>query len=234
MADIRPLIVLTRPIEAAEKFAEQLRDRFEDVEVLIAPLQSIEFLSVSEDFSESKGLIFTSQNGVLAWNRLENRPFLPAYCVGPQTTERAASFGLGAIDCGGNAEAVVSELLAKSLAAPLLHFRGEHGRGQIAERLTEAGLETREAVVYRQVSLDPKDELLEVLDRPDIVVPLFSPRSAKLFARIAPAGTNPRLAVISQAAAKALDPALQERMIVAHTPDREGMMQAIADCLVAG
>lgn len=232
MPDALPLVVLTRPQAASDRFAAQLLARFQ-VRVLIAPLQEIVFLPQEPVGEDIKGLIFTSQNGVLAWNRLENRPNLPAFCVGPQTTALARDMGLQATNCGGDAQAVIDTIMALRPAAPLLHMRGEHGRGRIAERLTAAGIETVERVTYRQVERAPSADLIAALDDPQAIVPLFSPRSAALFQKALPQGARPQLAVISQAVADSLDAALQHRMIRARTPDAEGMLSAIGICLGA-
>lgn len=230
-----PIILLTRPQDGSKRFADRVTDRFGDaVEVVISPLQRIEWVDFATPNGRPRGLIFTSQSGVLASIRVDLLKGLPAYCVGPQTTGAATAAGYQAIDCGGDAEAVFATILDEQPEAPLLHIRGEHGRGRIAERLTDAGVPTDECVAYRQVS-EPMSDVAVALfqgDRP-VIAPLFSPRSAKLFAQALPKGAAPWVAVISPNAAEPLDDMLRRRMIVSKTPDAQGMLDAIAGLLAA-
>jgi uroporphyrinogen-III synthase len=231
----RPIILLTRPQDGSKRFAERIVDRFGDaVEVVLSPLQRIEWVDFATPRGRPKGLIFTSQNGVLASIRVDSLKGLPAYCVGLQTTGAAAAAGYQAMECGGDAEAVIATILDQQPEGPLLHIRGEHGRGRIAERLAEAGVSADECIAYRQVS-EPMPDVAEKLlkgDRP-VFAPLFSPRSAKLFVQALPKGAAPWVAVISPNAAEPLDDMLRRRMIVADTPDAQGMMDAIAGLLAA-
>ena len=231
----RPIILLTRPKDGSKRFAERVVDRFGDaVEIVISPLQRIEWVEFAMPDEPPNGLIFTSQNGVLGSVRVDSLAGLPAFCVGPQTTGAATAAGYRAMDCGGDAEAVIAAILDQTHKGPLLHIRGEYGRGRIAERLTEAGIPTDECVAYRQVSEPMSDAAAKLLKggRP-VIAPLFSPRSAKLFYNALPTAAAPWVAVISPNAAEPLDDMLRRRMIVADTPDAQGMLDAIAGLLAA-
>ncbi len=229
MSDTRPIVLLTRPLVGSERFAKRLVDRFGDrTEVKLSPLQDIEWLDAGDDKVDAKGLIFTSQNGVLGWNRDENPPKQAAFCVGPQTADLASSFGLDAVNCGGDADAVVGYITKAAPLGPLVHFRGEHGRGDIAKRLNWAGIETVERVVYRQAALTPAEDFAQITrsDRP-VIAPLFSPRSADLFLDALPEGADPWLAVISANAAERVDAKLKHKMMVASAPNAEAMLDSV-------
>ena len=233
MSISRPIVLLTRPQAGSERFAESLRKMFGDaIDIVIAPLQRIEWIDLQDLTIVPKALIFTSQNGVFGWNRDEKHPHCDAYCVGPQTTALAQEFGLNAIDCGGDAEAVTETVLAERTVGPVVHYRGEHGIGSIAEYLNRAGIETIERVCYRQVVEEP-DEIFALVfnsERP-VIAPLFSPRSAAIFQRALPVNAVPWLAVISANAGERVDAKRQQKMIVAKAPNALAMLDAVKDIL---
>lgn len=210
----------------------QIQARFGDaVQVLQSPLQRIEWVDFDR-VSDFDALIFTSQNGVLSWTRAENVPRGVAYCVGPRTAELARDYGFDAVDAGGDAEDLIAHILKAAPNGPLLHIRGEHGQGDIANRLNSAGIETHQLVTYRQVAMDLTDQAVSALmgDCP-VIAPLFSPRSATLFAQALPKGAAPWVAVISPNAADRLDVVLQRRMMVSKQPNADGMLDVIGDIL---
>lgn len=233
MSNPRPIVLLTRPLAGSERFATALRVRFGDrIEVAIHPLQRIEWIDVQELTIEPKALIFTSQNGVLGWNRDKNSPFSTAYCVGPQTTAMAQECGLNAIDCGGDAKAVIETVLAERPVGPLVHYRGEHGIGDIAKNLNQARIETVERVCYRQSLETPDDDFATLFEvEQPVIAPLFSPRSVSLFQDALPDPADPWLAVISANAGERVDAKRQQKMIVAKAPNASAMLDAVKDIL---
>ena len=233
MSNTRPIVLLTRPSAGSSQFAEALKARFgERVEIVTSPLQEIEWLDNGGEFPEVYGLIFTSQNGVLGWNRDKKGPHPTAYCVGPQTTALAESLGLNAVDCGGNANALVDYIVGLAPLTPLVHIRGEHGRGNIAEQLNQAGIETFERIIYRQTALSADVSFKRAFQSGRIVIaPLFSPRSVGLFMNVLPSEAEPWLAIISANAAERVDAKFQRKMMVASAPNREAMLDSIEEIL---
>lgn len=229
MTDARPIVLLTRPLAGSLRFSEQLISRFNDqIEVVLSPLQQIEWLDAPQDFVDPNGLIFTSQNGVLGWNRDEKKTMPIAFCVGSKTASCARELGLQTVDCGGDADAVVQRIIQANPDGPLVHYRGEHSRGGIAERLNQAGIETIERVVYRQLSLGPDSAFETAINSGrNVIAPLFSPRSAALFSDAVPDGAAPWLAVISANATERVDAKLRHKMMVASAPNSEAMLDSI-------
>ena len=225
----RPILLLTRPVEGSERFAKMLRARFSaDLPIVIAPLQKIEWLNFAPLDPQAKALIFTSQNGVLGWNRDEIAAKLPAFCVGPQTAQAARAAGHDVYEAGGDAEALIGLISNRRPQAPLLHIRGAHARGRVAQRLTDAGIQTFERIAYRQTALPLSEDAKEALqgDTP-VIAPLFSPRSVSLLLESLPEKSQPWVAVISPNAAQRVDAMLRRRMMVAKTPDAAGMLDAV-------
>lgn len=227
----RPTLLLTRPAAASRRFADQARAAFgPDLPVLIAPLMVPEFYAPPLPDWQPEGMLFTSETGVEAFGRLKKGDG-PAICVGPRTAEAAAAAGYQAEVVGGDAEGLVRELRARGLPGRWLHARGREAAGQLAERLNDAGMQVTELVVYAQNPLPLSEEALRLFtEMPErLVVPVFSPRSGRLLVEALGGLRCPglRLAVISQAAARAVAPLGATRIEVAPTPDLEGMLSAL-------
>lgn len=218
-----PTILLTRPAPASRKFAQRLRDAGVTAPIVTSPLMRINPVAVSLP-EGLRGVLFTSMNGVAA---VEGRS-LPAWCVGDATAAAAARAGWQAISAGGDAEALYKRVLADAPHGPLLHLRGEHARGDLAQRLSTAGIETSETVVYRQTTepLGPEARRLLSGNSP-VLVPLFSPRSAETF--LAEGSFRAPLVgiAISTAVADILAKAGVARIDVAAEPTADAMIGAI-------
>ena len=222
-------LLMTRPYAASERFVAQLPTRTRSrVTVIHSPLIEIKPLQVRADMAGLQGLIFTSANAVSAAVSIGVDPGLPAYCVGPVTTGVAQDAGWSAQMVGATAEELVATLLRLRPQSPLLHLRGEHSRGNVAERLTESGLTAFEQVVYQQ-NLRPFSDEARVAARGDapIIAPLFSPRTARQFAD-AWAGTAPLwLAAISEATAEPLKSLGYAHLKVTKEPTPGKMRKAV-------
>jgi len=159
----------------------------------------------------------------------------PAWCVGAHTAAVARTLGFAATAAGADAEALVAALSARPPAAPLLHPRGVHARGDIAARLSAAGIPTAEVVVYdqRALPLSPA-ALAAAAGSAPLVVPLFSPRTAALAAAGLRGAAAPlRAAAISPAVAEAWARAGGTPAAVAVRPDAAAMLALTARLLAA-
>lgn len=192
-----PLLVLTRPQAQSQEIAEKLGG---GTRVVVSPVMRIEPLGSSLDIRAYSGLIFTSANALGALDASLDLQRKPTYCVGERTADAARLRGADVKLVALDAEDLVERLRA---TGPLLHMRGKHARGEIAQRLTSAGIETEELVVYRQVSQPLSAEALAALGGDSaVVLPLYSPRSARLVGNEArPLGSRVRVIAMSPAVA---------------------------------
>lgn len=232
-----PVLMITRPEPAATRFAEACAARFGSrVAVMRAPILRI--LPVARPEIGVGTLILTSENAVAVLGDLHGRR---AYCVGPRTAEAAARAGATAIEAGGTADALVDRVLADAAdalrqkahdgasdmaqGATLWHLRGRHARGNIAQRLTKAGLSAREAVVYVQEAQDLSPTARSVLAAPRrVLLPLFSPRSARLVRAALP---EPSPGLVPVALSAAVAEAFGSEMPIAHRPTADAMLKVL-------
>ncbi|MBY6056459.1 uroporphyrinogen-III synthase [Leisingera daeponensis] len=223
-------LLMTRPLAAAERFAGGLpaaaRAR---LNVIYAPLIEVRPAQAPVELQGVKGVIFTSSNGVSAASR-ETTKRLPAYCVGQNTAQTAADAGWQARCLGQCADELTEALLQERPDAPLLHLRGAYTRGSIARRLIDGGLPCREQIVYDQVLLPLTEEAQTVLSaQNDVIVPLFSPRTARHFANLCKDASHLHLIALSEAVADPLKGLSCKALSVSRAPDAAAMTAAVLD-----
>lgn len=223
---MRPVILMTRPAPEGADTARDLAART-GCGVVVSPLLAIRATGDLPDMTRYRSLIFTSRNGVRAYAAL-NGPKLPATCVGEATARAARDAGHPARASGGDAEALVADLRANPPEGPILHLRGEIAQGDIAPRLTAAGLPTDAAVIYAQDLCDLTDEARQLLSgAAPVIVPLYSPRTAARFAALCPKGAQVHLILISRNADLAAAAIDAKSRSIATSPDARAMAEAM-------
>ncbi|MGR3621190.1 uroporphyrinogen-III synthase [Pseudophaeobacter sp.] len=225
-------LLMTRPQAASQRFVAELPEALlAGLRVIHAPLLQISPLEVKIEYAGFAGVIFTSANGVAA----AGKPVagLPVYCVGQRTANSAKKAGWQAQVCGGAAAELVAGLRDLRPPVPLLHLHGRHTRGEVATRLTELGLPCSSQVIYEQQLLPLSLEIKqEISAQSDVMVPLFSPRTARHFASLGLDQVNLSLIALSDAVAAELKDLNCKDLRVSKTPDAIGMAAMVRDAAV--
>jgi uroporphyrinogen-III synthase len=199
----------------------------------VSPLIEPEFVTQPPDLRGIKGVVFTARTAVEAFAALCPAARLPAYAVGDATADAARHAGLCVVSAGGDADALVRRILADGVQGPLLHLRGEHARGSVAQRLSGAGCPTREAVLYHQKAQPFTPEARALLDGHEpVLVPLFSPRTATIFSRQHRGQAPLFIAAMSPQVAEAVMVPCW-RLVVAEHPSMTAMVSALDELLDA-
>jgi uroporphyrinogen-III synthase len=168
------------------------------VRIVISPLLGIVPTGAEVSLSGYAGVLFTSGNAVALAGQCAP---IPAYCVGAQTRALAEAAGWQVARHEVTAEALFAALINEKPATPLLHLAGQHRRGDLASRLTAAGLKTDECVIYDQEPVPFNSDAVAALTGSDpVIAPLFSPRTAEVFARCHTGQAPLHLVAISDAA----------------------------------
>lgn len=221
-------LLLTRPRAVSEMFAKQVQDTVGPLQVLIASLIEIELLKIHAA-PDAQTIVFTSRNGVLAWERAELPTEARCYCVGQATADAARALGFEPYVSGGTVEHLANDLKNAALLGEVLHVHGEHTRGDLVERLNANGLNVRGLIAYKQHLLELSENAQNLLlGGAPVIVPLFSPRTAAQFAKTGPYGSQVDVIAISNSAAQACPGAH-----VAPSPNVDGMITAIKAVLSA-
>ncbi len=219
-------LLLTRPGTDAARLLAALGP--DAPAAILSPLVGIEPMSGAVDTRGLAGVVLTSANALAVLPPGTLPPDLPAWCVGARTAAAARALGLVAQSADGDAEALIDLVLRARTRGPLLHLHGAHTRGDVAGRLTAAGIPCHAQVVYRQVDrpLTP-DARVALAGIAPLVVPLFSPRTARLLAGAGPFTAPLHVVSMSGAVRDAAAPLDARTTIVAARPDLDAMVTAL-------
>jgi uroporphyrinogen-III synthase len=226
-----PLIVLTRPQAASERFANQCHARFRGrVEMMTTPLLRIAPIKTGLDLSGIGGVIVTSQFAVTALADVTMRRDITLWCVGDQTAQAAADMGFGAQSAQGTVQNLCDLLIAQRPKGPLLYLHGRHITTDLAGILTQAGIPTKGQVIYDQIAQPLPPAFFNALRIRPIIAPLFSSRSARIFAHnIGKAGAGDLyITALSTQIAAALPVELRKNIHIADRPNAPAMLDAMA------
>lgn len=226
-----PVLLLTRPEPAARRVVDQLQQAGARFHPILSPLIGIEITGPLPDMDDARGVIFTSANGVRAYGELGGRRDLVAYTVGAKTAQAARDLGMVAQSADGNAETLIAWLKDRRPDGPLVHVRGRFSRGDVAGRLSAAGIATRAAIVYDQPEIAPSADARAALGgNLPVVVPLYSPRSAALLGKMqikAPL----LVAALSEAVANAASALHITELRIAPRPDSGALLPLVVELL---
>lgn len=222
---------MTRPRAAAAQFVDDMPPSLQaQVTPIFSPLLEIVPVAHVPDINAKATALFTSRNGVLHGPDGNGRA---AYCVGDRTTAAATDRGWQAHMAGPDADALVTEVAATAQDQILVHLRGRHTRGDVAARLQAAGCDVSERVVYDQTLKTLTQEAQDALaGNTNTIVPLFSPRTAQQFAKVASRTTCTCVLALSQAVADAAAPFAVHA--VCARPDADAMYDAMANAIASG
>jgi len=201
----------------------------EQLAPLYSPLIQITAQPDPVDMRASDAAIFTSANGVLHAPPGQGRA---AFCVGTATTAAARAKGWNAQHAGDDADGLVATIAQIAPGQRLFHLSGTHTRGNITQRLSQAGLSTAHHAVYDQILCPLTPDAMTCLHggKPAIV-PLFSPRTAAHFASQINDLGSVHVVALSPAVADAIQGKLVASLTVVPHPNAQAMGAAIATLL---
>jgi uroporphyrinogen-III synthase len=231
-------LLVTRPAADATALAQTLEAAGHAV--IIDPLIDIRPIAgAAPDLDGVTGVLFTSANGVRAFAAASDRRDLTVFAVGGITALTATDLGFTAVESAdGDVAALVDLVLARRKPEDgiLLHAGGAVRAGNLQGVLAEKGFEVRLAILYEGVEASGLSTatLATIRDGSLDGILLFSPRTAKLFAKLAEAaGLGPATAklqawCLSQAVADGLGDLPLTRRHVADEPNQAALLADIA------
>ncbi len=187
-------ILVTRPQPDAAAFAAVLAAR--GIDSMQEPLLDVRFgISALPALEGVQAVLLTSANGARALRAAcagglpPALSGLPAWAVGAASAQAAAEAGFAAVRHADGDAAALAAAVAEALspaAGALLHVRAQHVAGDLSGALERRGFVIRPALLY---ATQPRPALSPAVQRAlrngslDGVA-LFSPRTAKAFARL--------------------------------------------------
>ena len=224
-----PLILITRPKDSATNFEAALKAHLgQDTPTLIAPLMDIQRADPLPPLDGIRTIIFSSAHAVRYFAQTTSRRDFACYTVGPATTQIASDVGFAPIEGPGTAQGLSEQIIADRPEQPCLYLRGEHVAFDIKVALENAGIEMQSAVLYRQVTvpLDTKAQR-RITAATSLIVPLFSPRSARLFFDAMPDTPPLHIGAISEAVADMVPVGRASSLAMATHPDTASMLTCL-------
>lgn len=229
-------VLVTRPQAEAEVFASALTDRFGGrVRPVVSPLLRPRNLVPDLPDRPYAAVVFTSAQAVEAARSF--RPRLPslAWCVGRRTAQAATAAGFQSRSADGDANTLLKALSVDPPDGSILYLRGVDTASNLLEKLGEIGIDTDEAVVYLQEPQPLSPDAVALLNQSsNLIIPLFSPRTARLLRAALPIETRARLhiAAMSGNVADAFGDIPHAALAIAHHPDMPAMLDAVETLLV--
>lgn len=224
---MKPVVAITRPIESAQGFFEELRlNCGSEFEAVISPSYKIEFSHKQERLCEFEHLIFTSMNGVRAANAMQLRCEGNAWCVGDETSKLAASSGFQAVSADGDAASLLKLVTDMYDGGRILHISGEHSRLDFSVALSNRSIPCKRLVAYSQEPLAANAALVDsLMGSETVVLPLFSARAAMILDELEI--TAPlHIVAISKAVVEAVSKNISATYIVADKPKKQSMIES--------
>jgi uroporphyrinogen-III synthase len=231
----RPTLLLTRPEAPSWRFLDELRAALgSDWPAVISPLMKTRFIDAA--IPDCAGIVFTSDTAVRAVERMSTDRTALAWCVGPRTEAAARAAGYRTRRGTGTALGLADQIIAASPNGKVFCPTAADRAFDMATTLNNAGIETISASLYAQEACPPTAEVSALLAASGpVILPLFSPRSARLAAEAFDQRSAPILVVAISAEVAAAALALAPlRVVTARTPDSQGMIAAIAESSESG
>lgn len=216
------LLLITRPPEGAERLLELMRADLGQVPPhVVSPLLRI--VPVPLECEAAGDVVLSSIYGAARAAELGFSGV--AWCVGDTTAEAARKLGFTAHSAEGDARDLLALIRRHAPHGRLSHVRGTHSRGRIAATLSDEGIACADLIAYDQQALPLTDAARAALSGEQrLVIPLFSPRSARLFSeQVAKMPAKADYIAISAAAAAFLP----DHTRIAARPDMASMLAEI-------
>ena len=235
MVPIMPAtLLLTRPDASAQDFAAQAMAAGWRGPILCAPLMRIVPRAVDGALVAGAGTwIATSQHAVAVLADTTGARDRPLYCVGPRTAQEARARGFAQLrQAGGDGAASLAQVLADSPPQPILHLHGEHLALDIAAGLRARGVAAEGRIAYGQIACPLGDRAVALLRAPGaVVVPVFSPRSARLLvqqvAQITDLKADLHIVAISESTAGPLAALRPARLHTSPRPEGDALLRVL-------
>ena len=240
----RPRLLLTRPHRDSVALANVLRGH--GVDVLIEPMMSIRIDRTARlDLAGVQAILLTSANGaraLAATSPDRAARLLPVLAVGCATARTARDAGFDSVMAADGDVDALAALAAARLRPDegrLVHVAGRVSTGDLATRLRSADFEAVSVPLYDAIAAHalspPARRALEAQTLAGVV--FFSPRTARLFARLADeaglASTARALTAfcLSRAVATAAESLSWHRVAVAATPRQGALIESVVSAV---
>ncbi len=224
----RPTLLLTRPQKDAQAFAQEILSHQPTAQILISPVLDITPIGTLPDLSAYAAVLFTSRHAVACFAHVPIPRKMICFAVGEATADAAKKLGFYVISSAGASQDLILSVQKTGAGGPLIHPHGQHTRGQIAATLTKKGIPCAECVIYDQIKMPLSVQARTLLAQPQaLLVPVFSPRSARLLQPYGPLPQGSEIIAISKTVAACFSTQAHIKKTVVRCPNCSAMLKAV-------
>jgi len=228
-------ILITRPLVQSRRFSKHLIENFGTrVEICISPIIKIKPLIVDVDVSQFDGIIFTSENAVKAFNKLDIITKKDVFCVGRQTAKFARGIGLHVTQIAKDTTYLIAFLKKNKSQARLLYLCGDNISVDLTKALFTSSISVSSKVVYEQVPIKLTRDAIKILSQEvPLLIPIFSERSGHLLSKqFTKKMISPRIAVcLSHQIANNIAQYEYDKVLTSQNPDMDSLIALLKEVI---
>ncbi|GGA18238.1 uroporphyrinogen-III synthase [Neptunicoccus cionae] len=179
-----PTLLMIRPEPQSRAFTAAFTAQTDRaVPVIYSPVIGITPRNDVDLPDDATLLLFTSVNSVTVWSKHTTDRSPSTLCVGENTAEAARAQGFKTQSADGTGEDLLALVLAQATREDRIYYlSGNHAALDLAQALQANGLNARRIVLYDQSPVTLSKVALTALNEEPVVVPIFSPRTARYLA----------------------------------------------------
>jgi uroporphyrinogen-III synthase len=223
-------ILNTRPLSASLLEAAAAKGFLIDCLSFIdtEPIRSADVAQKIADVAAQRAtVVFTSMNAVEAVHQyMGQKPYWRIYAIG-STTKGLAEQHLGPVLGTADSAAELADVIINNGESEATFFCGDIRRDELPEKLKAAGVLLNEVMVYRTIHLP------HTLTRQYDGVLFYSPSAVHSFFEANSLAPEVVLFAIGQTTAAALNTYTTNRIYVADSPSKEGLVEDMMDFFLA-
>tara|TARA_Y100000746_G_C15429249_1_gene417846 strand:- start:440 stop:1132 length:693 start_codon:yes stop_codon:yes gene_type:complete len=228
-------ILITRPIVQSRRFYSYLIRNFGNrVNIIISPVIKIKPFVVDIGLNQFDGIIFTSENAVKAFEKLDINTKKGIFCVGRQTAKYAEFIGLSVSHTERDTTDLIAFLLKNKIQLRLLYLCGNNISVDLTKALSTSLTSVYSKVIYEQVPMKLTREAIELLSQKNpVLVPIFSERSGCFLSKqFTKKMTSPRIAVcLSSQIANNIAKNEYDKILTSQNPDMESLIALLKEII---
>jgi uroporphyrinogen-III synthase len=219
-------ILNTRPLSAALLEAAAAKGFLIDCLSFIdtEPIRSEDVeQKIAATATQPASVVFTSMNAVEAvHHHLGQKPYWRIYAIG-NTTKQLAEQHLSPVLGTADSAAELADVIINNKEREVIFFCGDIRRDELPHKLADAGIALTEIMVYRTIHLP------HTLTKQYDGVLFYSPSAVHSFFEANSLQPGVVLFAIGQTTAAALNTYTTNRIYVADSPSKEGLVQDMMD-----
>ncbi len=196
------------------------------VECISSPAFELEDISPTSCATHQGAVIFTSVHAVKRAIELGISWTGATYCVGSSTAAAAEQAGFEVFNAGGTNNDLLRLIQRLAPSDLLLHISGKQVATDLVGDLKMLGFTADRLVVYQQIEMTARKEFIQALEgTSSTVLPLFSPRSARILDRVV-IGDATHIIAMSDPVAAAIKNVPFDRVEIVNKPTLDMMLEA--------